>query len=285
MTPAAGTALTAVADTNQHYDLDPEIFGLFLDPSRKYSAGRYQSPSDTLAQAQINKLRFVAERLGLRGGEQLLDVGCGWGSLLLFMAREHGCRAVGISPAGRQHEYIRARSEALGVATRVTTLRGHFEETSLPSGSFDAVTMLGSIVHMPDLTAAFRRARTLLRRGGCLYVSESCFRSTAAHTTFHQRAGTRFVGDSIFGWGDLRPVSELVRGAEDAGFSLSSLDDLTDDYRRTIDDWLANVRASAADIERIKPGLAERLERYLEIANAGWGYTTKHYALTCRKTR
>ncbi|WP_322768722.1 SAM-dependent methyltransferase [Frankia sp. Cr1] len=281
----ATNAAAALADTNQHYDLDPEIFGLFLDSSRKYSSGLYRSPSDTLAQAQVNKLHFVAQRLGLRGGEQLLDVGCGWGSLLLFMAGEYRCQTVGISPAGRQHAYIRNRSHELGVAERVTTVQGHFEETDFPAGGFDAVTMLGSIVHMPDLTAAFSRARALLRRGGTLYVSESCFRNTAAHTTFHQRAGTRFVGDAIFGWGDLRPVSELVRGAEDAGFSLTSLDDLTGDYRQTIDDWLTNVRAATADIEQIKPGLAAQLERYLEIANAGWGYTTKHYALTCRKAR
>ncbi|KLL12136.1 SAM-dependent methyltransferase [Protofrankia coriariae] len=276
---------TALADTNQHYDLDPEIFGLFLDPSRKYSCGLYRSETDTLADAQINKLRFVAERLGLRGGERLLDVGCGWGSLLLFMAREHACRATGISPAARQHAYISGRARELGVADQVSTWQGHFEEIDLPAGSFDAVTMLGSIVHMPDLTAVFARARALLRRGGTLYVSESCFRNAAAHGAFHRRAGTRFVGETIFGWGDMRPLSDLVRGAEDAGFSIVGLDDLTADYRRTIDDWLTNVRSATDDIERIRPGLTGELERYLEIANAGWGYTTKHYALTCRKTR
>ncbi len=276
---------TAIADTNQHYDLDPEIFGLFLDPLRKYSSGLYRSETDTLAEAQINKLHFVAGRLGLQGGERLLDVGCGWGSLLLFMAREYSCRTTGISPAARQHAYISGRASELGVADQVSTWRGHFEEVDLPTGSFDAVTMLGSIVHMPDLTAVFARARALLRRNGTLYVSESCFRNAAAHEAFRSRAGTRFVGEKIFGWGDMRPVSELVRGVEDAGFSLIGLDDLTADYRRTIDGWLANVRSAADDIERIRPGLARELEHYLEIANAGWGYTTKHYALTCRKAR
>jgi cyclopropane-fatty-acyl-phospholipid synthase len=67
------------ADTSQHYELDPEVFGLFLDPMRKYSCALYASPSDTLGQAQVRKLHFVADRLGLRRGERLLDVGCGWG--------------------------------------------------------------------------------------------------------------------------------------------------------------------------------------------------------------
>ncbi|WP_040795483.1 SAM-dependent methyltransferase [Nocardia higoensis] len=277
--------MSVTADTNQHYDLDPEIFGEFLDPLRKYSSALYESPADTLEQAQRRKLRFVAQRLGLQGGEQLLDVGCGWGSLILFMAEEFGCRATGVSPAPRQHEYIAAQARARGVAERVRTEVGHFERMDLPARSVDAITLLGSIVHMPDLDAVFGRARAVLRRRGTLYVSESCFRHAAARTAFDGRAGTEFVREDIFGWGELRPLSELVTAAEDAGFSIIAVDDLTEHYRRTIDDWIANVDAAAARIDTHSPGLADRLRHYLEIANAGWGYTTKHYALTCRNAR
>jgi cyclopropane-fatty-acyl-phospholipid synthase len=274
-----------LAATNQHYDLDPEIFGLFLDPLRKYSSGLYSSPDDTLAIAQERKLRFVADRLGLVGGERLLDVGCGWGALVLFMAQEYGCRTTGISPAPRQHEYIAGRATELGVAELVTTTAGHFEVADLPERSFDAVTMLGSIVHMPDLGLAFRAARRVLRRGGALYVSESCFRSAAAREAHEARAGSEFVSHSIFGWGAMRPLSALVAGAEDAGFSVVAVDDLTAHYHRTIEDWLDGVGAHRAQIEELSPGYATDLERYLETANAGWGYTTKHYALTCRNSR
>ena len=71
------TAPGATADTNQHYDQDPRIFSLFLDSSRKYSSALYGSPDESLDDAQRRKLRFVADRLGLRGGERLLDIGCG----------------------------------------------------------------------------------------------------------------------------------------------------------------------------------------------------------------
>ncbi|MBF6358011.1 class I SAM-dependent methyltransferase [Nocardia higoensis] len=277
--------MSVTADTNQHYDLDPEIFGEFLDPLRKYSSALYESPADTLEQAQRRKLRFVARRLGLRGGERLLDVGCGWGSLILFMAEEFGCLATGVSPAPRQHEYIAAQARARGVAERVRTEVGHFERMDLPPRSVDAVTLLGSIVHMPDLDAVFGKARAVLRRRGTLYVSESCFRHAAARTAFDGRAGTEFVREDIFGWGELRPLSELVTAAENAGFSIIAVDDLTEHYRRTIDDWIANVDSAAARIDGHSPGLADRLRHYLEIANAGWGYTTKHYALTCRNAR
>ncbi|MFF0488198.1 SAM-dependent methyltransferase [Nocardia sp. NPDC004068] len=277
--------MTAIADTNQHYDLDPEIFGEFLDPLRKYSSGLYLSDTDTLERAQRQKLRFVAERLGLSGGERLLDVGCGWGALILFMAEEFGCDALGVSPAPRQHEYIAEQARARGVADRIRTRVGHFERMELPERNFDAVSLLGSIVHMPDVDAVFRRARAVLRRGGRLYVSESCFRNAAARDAFDARTGTRFVRADIFGFGELRPLSELITAAENAGFSINSVDDLTDDYRRTIEDWIANVDAAAERIDAHGDGLAAKLRRYLEIANAGWGYTTKHYALVCRKAR
>ncbi|SES49285.1 class I SAM-dependent methyltransferase [Actinokineospora terrae] len=275
----------AVADTNVHYDLDPEIFGLYLDPMRKYSAGLYTSPEDTLEQAQRTKLRFVAERVNLGPGKRLLDIGSGWGSLILFMAQEFGARTVGISPAPNQHAYIHELVRERGLEDLVSTRVGHIEELEIEPRSFDAVTMLGSIVHMPDLGAAFARAHAALRTKGMLYVSESCYRNAAKRAEFGELDSSAFVRDAIFGWGDMRPLSELVRGAEDAGFSVVAVDDLTDHYHRTIEDWLANVARSAERLDEIEAGLADKLTRYLRTANAGWGFTTKHYALTCAKRR
>jgi len=285
-TARTGTATAPpVADTNQHYDQDPRIFTLFLDSSHKYSSALYGSPEESLADAQRRKLHFVADRLGLRGGERVLDIGCGWGSLVLFMASEYGCRTVGITPAPRQRDYIAQLAAERGLAEKVEIRLGHVEQLSLPAGGFDAVTMLGSIVHMPDLDGVFATCRDVLRRAGRLYVSESCFRNEAARTRFGDRSSTAYVRDSIFGWGDMRPLSRLVKGAEDAGFSLVALDDLTAHYHRTISDWIANVDRNADRLEEVEAGLAARLRRYLETANAGWGYTTKHYALTCQRSR
>ncbi len=270
--------------TNQHYDLDPRIFQLMLGPTLKYSSALYPEGGASLDDAQRRKLQFVAAQLGLRGGERILDVGCGWGSLLFFMAETFGCHAVGVTPSGSQARFIRDRAAGRPVADRVQVVHARFQDVCLDAKAFDGVTLLGSIVHMDDPGRPLAECYRVLRTGGRLYLSESCFRSRAVWREFLNRPATVFVRDSIFGWGDMRPLSALIEAAEDAGFSLSALTDLTPHYYRTIEDWRANLARHRDDLERMAPGFAA-LDRYLEVANAGWGYTTKHYALVCTKRR
>jgi len=275
------TALTpreAFQATNKHYELPAELFAIYLDRRLKYSAGLYTDEHTDLDQAQTNKLHFVARRLGLRGGERLLDIGCGWGSLILFMAQEYGCHATGVTPSGPQAEYIRERAADAGVADLITLRSGSFSE-------IEAVTMLGSIVHMPDRTDVLRKVHGLLRRNGSLYVSESCFRDNATYQEFSRRPGTVHVTEAIFGFADMVPVSVLVDAIESAGFSLTGLADLTAHYHRTIEQWEERAQDALARVEEVAPGMSEPLIRYLQTANAGWGYTTKHYALSALKSR
>jgi len=278
------TPEAAYQATNKHYELPAELFGIYLDQRLKYSSGLYTDEHTDLDQAQTNKLHFVARRLGLTGGERLLDVGCGWGSLILFMAQEYGCRATGVTPSRPQAEYIRAQAQRAGVAELITLERGSFTDVEV-AGEFDAVTMLGSIVHMPNRTAVLRKAYGLLRRDGALYLSESCFRNQAVYQEFSQRSGTKHVTESIFGFADMVPVSVLVEAVESAGFSLSGLTDLTAHYHRTIEQWMHRVEIGRERVEQVAPGMSEPLIRYLQTANAGWGYTTKHYALSALRSR
>jgi cyclopropane-fatty-acyl-phospholipid synthase len=144
---------------------------------------------------------------------------------------------------------------------------------------FDAVTMLGSITHMRDKAGAVQQAVRRLRTGGRYYLSESCFRNRRIYDEFDQRPDSEFIRSTIFGWGELVPFSELVIHFEDAGLSLAGLTDLTADYARTIEHWRANAVAHRAQIEQLEPGKTDQLLRYFDICNAGWGLTTKHYAL------
>lgn len=270
--------------TNEHYELPPEVFEAFLDDRVKYSSALYRVPNATLEEAQTAKLHFVAERLALRGGECLLDVGCGWGSLTLFMAQEYGCEVTGVTPSAPQAQYVRDKAAELGVANRVDIRVGSYSDLDI-DGRYDAVTMLGSIIHMPDRVAVLRKAYESLGRQGRLYLSESCFRNDEVYREFAARPGTKHVTETIFGFADMVPFSHLIAATEAAGFSLVGLDDLTAHYRCTIEEWERRALANRDRIEAVAPGMADPLVEYLRIANAGWGYTSKHYALTATKSR
>lgn len=236
--------------TNQHYDLDPRIFKLFLDESLKYSSGWFDTGEETLDEAQRRKMDLVADLVHVRAGSRVLDIGSGWGALVLHLGGVHGCDVTGISPARRQREYVEERARKLGLADRVRVVTSPFEDaTELPRG-LEAVTALGAVVHLPDLPSVFAKARSLLCRDGRMYVSESCFRNAAIRARFDGVDGTDFVRRTIFGNGELRPLSELVAAAEDVGFSIETTLDLTRHYHRTIERWITNVRANTAEIGR-----------------------------------
>lgn len=274
----------ATAATNLHYDQEPEYFAAFLDERMKYSSALYADTSMSLEDAQTAKLHFVARRLGVTGGGRLLDIGCGWGSLTLFMAKEYGVEVTGVTPSGRQCDHIRARARELGVADLVEVRVGSYTSTEI-DGRYEFATMLGSIVHMPDRGAVLAKTHAALRKGGRLYLSESCFRNAAVYTEFTDRPGTRQVAESIFGFGDMVPLSTLVAATESAGFSLTGLTDLTAHYHRTIEEWERRAVANRDRIEQVAPGRFDALVTYLRTANAGWGYTTKHYALIAERSR
>lgn len=268
--------------TNTHYELPPEYFAAFLDRRMKYSSGLYRGESMSLDDAQTAKVRFVGEQLQLQTGSELLDIGCGWGSFTLFAAEELGCNVTAITPAASQAEHIRRQAVDRGISDRVRVLVGAFTELTV-DGRYDGVSMLGSIIHMPDQRQVLTDARQLLRPGGRLYLSESCFRSEEMYAEFQSRPGTVHVMETTFGFADMVPLSRLVAAAESAGFSLTGLTDLTDDYYRTIEAWIDNARHNRDTVDRY--GNSEELLRYLEVANAGWGFTSKHYALVAARRR
>ncbi|MCA1690740.1 MAG: class I SAM-dependent methyltransferase [Actinobacteria bacterium] len=271
--------------TNSHYDLPVEVFAAFLDPTLKYSSGLFGDTSDTLHEAQLRKMEFVATELGIEGGERVLDVGCGWGSLTLFLAERYGCTVVGVTPSPHQVGFIRQRARALGLGDLVTIEEKNFDSVTHPPGSFDAITFLGSIIHFPDWGETLAGCYRLCRPRGKLYLSESYFRSTTIWKRFSETANTRFIRDDIFGAAYMVPMSVMVAALEEAGFSLQALHDLTRHYRQTIDHWSENLRANEAEVEAVEPGLTGKFLRYFRVANAGWGFTIKHYAVICTRAR
>jgi cyclopropane-fatty-acyl-phospholipid synthase len=284
--PPTAIGLTeAAAATNRHYDLPPELFATFLGRRMKYTCGLYPDGAATLDEAQEAKLAFIARCLRVGGGESVLDIGTGWGSLAFFLAERFDCHVTGVTPSSTQASYVRDRAAAAGLDGRIQVVKRSVYDLDLPAASFDAVALVGVIEHMPDHHRVLGTAATLLRKHGWLYLSASCFRCRAAFDEYAATPGSRHVLETIFGYGTLRPLSALVEAAEDAGLSMTRITDLTPHYHRTIEDWLAGVRAAGERIDAIVPGYSEELIRYLEATNAGWGHTAKHYALSAVRSR
>ena len=281
--PKSGKPPAADA-TNVHYDLPPELFECFLGARMKYTCGLYASPQTTLDEAQEAKLAFIAERLGIRGGEHVLDIGVGWGALAFYLAERHRCRVVGITPSRRQADYTAERALTRGLQDLVAPRQCSIYDLQR-EGCFDAVAMVGVIEHLPDHHRALAIAAGTLKRDGRLYMSASCYRSRTIRQHYADRQASRHVTQDVFGYGALRPLSELVEAAEQVGLSLSGVTDLTQHYQRTVEDWRRRVVDHRERIDGILPGAAQDLIRFLETTNAGWGMTTKHYAITAVRSR
>jgi len=270
--------------TLQHYDLEPEIFELFLDPYMNYSCGLYLSGNETLAEAQLRKMEFIAQQLNISGGERVLDVGCGWGSLLLFLARHFSCQGLGVTPAPKQVSYIRKKAAESGVDQLVQVEQTHFQDLQLPAETFNAVTFIESIIHIDDQQGVLQECYRLLKPKGKIYISESCFRNRQRYEEFSNRPNSRFVRE-VFGWENMVPLSDIITALESASFSLTALTDLTNHYSRVIQSWMGNIERNYRLIEAIHPGTADNLLRYLEIFNVSWGFTAKNYAIVATKKR
>ncbi len=275
----------AAAATNRHYDQSPDLFGLFLGRRMKYTSGLYRDGTESLDEAQEAKLRFVARLLRLRGGERVLDVGSGWGSMALFLAENLGCDVVGVTPSPRQTRFIRDRAAAAGVSGRVQIDCSSIYDTDLSGQSFDAATLVGVIEAMPSLVPVLRKVAAHLKPSGRVYLSAACYRSGEMFGQYVTRPASRHVSEDIFGYGVLRPLSALIGGFEEARLSMVGCYDLTEHYRRTIDQWIERIVARRAEMDARYPGQADEFLRYFATSNAGWGYTTKFYGLVAMRSR
>ena len=148
-----------------HYDLSDRLYSLFLDEDRQYSCAYYRDPDDTLDQAQLAKKAHIAAKLALAPRMRVLDIGCGWGGMALYLHRQTGAEVLGVTLSQEQLKVARARAEAAGVADKV---RFELIDYRHVEGVFDRIVSVGMFEHVgpPHYRAYFRRVRDLLTRDG-----------------------------------------------------------------------------------------------------------------------
>ncbi len=229
-----------------HYDLGNDFFRSFLDEDLVYSCAYFPDattdPSAALEVAQRRKLDLVARKLALSPDDTLLDVGCGWGSLVLHAARTFGVRAVGITLSERQAELARERVARAGLAGRVDIRVQDYREVT---GRFDAIASVGMVEHVGSdhLATYLHHLHDLLADGGRL-LNHGITTGGRRIVRDLDAADNTFVGRYVFPEGGLIPAGRMVDAIEDAGFELHDLQQLRPHYALTLRAWVQRLVAN-----------------------------------------
>jgi cyclopropane-fatty-acyl-phospholipid synthase len=218
-----------------HYDVSNDFYRIVLGPSMTYSCAYFRSAKDTLEAAQEQKHELICRKLRLEPGERLLDVGCGWGSLLLHAATRHDVRGVGVTLSEPQAELARARVREAGVGDRVEIRVADYRE--IDDGPYDKVVSVGMYEHV-GRSQLGRYASTitgLLRKGG-LFLNHGI-----ACADDGPPDPDTFISRYIFPDGELHPVTEIISAMQAAELEARDVESLREHYPLTLRRWVANL--------------------------------------------
>jgi cyclopropane-fatty-acyl-phospholipid synthase len=231
----------------QHYEVPAEFFALVLGPRRKYSCAWWRDDVADLAQAEDAALAATCEHAALADGQEILELGCGWGSLSLWMAHAYpASRITAVSNSAPQRRHIEARARALGLSNLsvVTADMNAFEPTG---GPFDRIVSVEMFEHMANWRALLERARGWLKPDGRLFLHVFTHRDAAYRFDLGDRSD--FIAQHFF-TGGLMPSHDLPHAFGD----LFEVEDewrwSGEHYRRTADDWLRNMDAHPREVGR-----------------------------------
>jgi len=241
-----------------HYDLSDKLYELFLDSDRQYSCAYFTDPANSLEQAQADKKAHIAAKLHLAPGQRVLDIGCGWGGMALYLNRVADVDVLGITLSEEQYKVARSRAEAAGVADRVRFELIDYRDVA---GRFDRIVSVGMFEHVgpPHYRQFFRKCHDLLTDDGVMLM----------HTIGRfggPGATDAFTRKYIFPGGYIPAVSEVVQASERCKLLLSDLETLRLHYALTIRHWYART---VANREKIVALYDERFYRMWTFYLAG----------------
>jgi cyclopropane-fatty-acyl-phospholipid synthase len=230
---------------SHHYDVSNDFYRLLLGPSLTYSCACFDDPADSLEAAQSRKHELVAGKLGLRPGMRLLDVGCGWGSMVLHAAAHHGVQAVGVTLSEQQATLARQRVAEAGLGDRVEIRVQDYRDVR--DGPFDAISSIGMFEHvgLSKLQEYFTTLHGLLATSGRLLNHGIACTPVPWYARYVPQAlkGHTFLQRYVFPDGELHEVGTVVSAMQAAGFEARHAENLREHYALTIGHWLANLES------------------------------------------
>ena len=268
------------ADAQQvqfHYDVSDAFYELWLDPMRLYSCAYFGAPAMTLGEAQQAKLDLICRKLMLAPGERFLDIGAGWGGLLIWAAEHYGVRAHGITLSRNQHAHVNQLIEARGLSARVTMALRDYRD--LPEAEpYDKIASVGMFEHVgrAQMPAYFAKIYRLLKPGGLLLNHGI----TAGGTRNYQLGAGMgdFIERNIFPGGELMHVSKVAAVMSEAGFEPLDLENLRPHYARTLWTWSDALEAQLAQARALTRESVVRAYR-LYLAGSAMGFEQGWMAL------
>lgn len=259
-----------------HYDLSDDFYALWLDPRRVYSCAYYRRPDMTLAQAQEAKLDHICRKLRLHEGERFLDVGAGWGGLLLWAAENYGVDATGITLSRNQHAHVGRLIEEKGLAGRVRMELLDYRklDESLP---YDKIASVGMFEHVgrAQLEGYFAKLRRLLKPGG-LIMNHGITAAGVYNAELGNGMG-EFIEKYIFPGGELTHISVVMEAMTNGGLEEVDVENLRPHYARTLWAWSDALEARLPEAGRILGGeQGERSLRAYRLYLAGCAMAFEH---------
>ena len=223
-----------------HYDVSSNFYALWLDQHMVYSCAYFERADEELDVAQARKLDYLCRKLRLRPGQRLLDLGCGWGGLVIHAARKYGVDATGITLSQPQADLANERIVAAGLADCCRVWVRDYREMD-PTDCYDALVSVGMFEHVGEalLPTYFRLAHALLEPGGAF------LNHGIANTMADQPVnGPSFSDTYVFPDGELVPISTTARVAEEAGFEVRDVESLREHYALTLRHWVRRLEAN-----------------------------------------
>ncbi len=259
-----------------HYDLSDDFYALWLDPRRVYSCAYYREPGMTLAQAQEAKLDHICRKLRLAAGERFLDVGAGWGGLLLWAAEHYGVDATGITLSRNQHAHVTKLIEEKGLGGRVRMELLDYRKLD-ESQPYDKIASVGMFEHVgrAQLESYFAKLRRLLKPGG-LIMNHGITAAGVYNGELGNGMG-EFIEKYIFPGGELTHVSVVMQTLANGGLEDLDVENLRPHYARTLWAWSDALEARLPEAARILGGdQGERSLRAYRLYLAGCAMAFEH---------
>jgi cyclopropane-fatty-acyl-phospholipid synthase len=259
-----------------HYDVSNDFYAPWLGESMVYSCAYFEHGNETLERAQTQKIDHILNKIQLQSGQRLLDVGCGWGALVLRAAQHFGAHCVGVTLSRNQFELARERVRAAGLQDRVDIRLQDYRDVR--DGPFDRITSVGMFEHvgLDHLSGYFQHIRSLLKPDG--WAMNHGITSTHPQDAETRHGGGRFIDRYVFPRGELPHIGTVLTRLQEGGLEAVDVENLRRHYMRTTQLW---SEAFEAHRERIRPLVDEKRWRIWRVYLAGcaWAFDRDEVAI------